>query len=110
MKSMATACLSRVGDYVLNKVTAELVDYTHNHFRREESSMQHHGYDGLHEHRLEHRKLIAQLDEILFQVASAGQTGISGGIVDQMGQWVTDHIVDCDRRYADFLKAKGIAG
>jgi hemerythrin-like metal-binding protein len=107
MNAMSAACFTGVEDYILNKVMAELVDYTHSHFVREEASMEHHGYGGLAEHRQEHRKLIAQLDGILAQVKAAGQVGMGGELMDLLSEWVIRHILESDRRFADFLKATG---
>jgi methyl-accepting chemotaxis protein/hemerythrin len=69
--------------------------------------MKKYGYPDYEEHSLEHQKLLVQVQEF----KSDYDAGIKTMTVEVMGflvDWLIDHIAQSDRKYAPFLKSKGV--
>jgi hemerythrin-like metal-binding protein len=86
----------------ITEAIAELVEYTGYHFDNEEQAMKLADYPELEAHQEEHRRLKQQALE--FQ--AIGQN-IEREKVTEFYQflrgWLIDHIVDCDKKYGEFL-------
>ncbi|MDA3832266.1 MAG: bacteriohemerythrin, partial [Spirochaetales bacterium] len=68
-----------------------LVDYTKHHFSEEEALMEKINYDGLEAHRVLHKKLVAQVVEILLDLKK-GHRLDAYEIIDFHTDWLTHHI------------------
>ncbi len=92
---------------VLFEILKRLIDYTYKHFKDEEDNLRKYGFPQLSEHEEEHRKLtesVKQFSEEFNNYDSA----MSVKVMDFLYHWITDHILDSDMKYSEFLKDKEI--
>lgn len=90
---------------ILASVLAELSRYTVCHFTFEERLMETHHLSVLEEHRVQHRQFADLVADFSAQFA-AGRTDISSKMLAFLRDWLTDHILDSDRAFAnEFLAA-----
>lgn len=103
LNGIFAACAMGVGDEVVGEAVQELRQYTLYHFEREENLLVEKGYPKCPAHREEHRKLVAQLDEMTPHL-TGGESG-SGGmqVMTFLRHWLIDHIMAHDLEYARFL-------
>jgi hemerythrin len=93
---------------VLGPVLTELVEYTSYHFACEERLLLQHGYP---EH-AEHKEMHDALAEKARQFSDAFAQGLGSRAMDVMlflSNWLNIHILEVDKRYAEFLSDKGIS-
>ena len=80
----------------------ELINCTVWHFSHEERLMLKRHYDGIEEHKAEHRELIESAKELQGQLLHAGQ-GMGGEQIAFLERWLTGHILTTDQRLGAFL-------
>ncbi len=90
----------------LEKALSELIDYTILHFTTEEKLMQQFSYIGFVEHKRVHDDLIADAME-LQEKFSQGRIALSEEVSVFLSGWLTDHILDMDKKYAPLFKSQG---
>lgn len=74
------------------------------HFQREEALLDQLHYPELPYHRLEHQRLIAQINHFKNRFASGEMPqGNSLAIADWLRRWLFDHILNEDRAYRPFV-------
>lgn len=95
------------GDDVIGRVLASVVDYTHYHFDYEEKLLAQYGYPEEALHRAEHVKLGEQA-RLLVQKLQAGQNHVTMATLKFLCDWLNNHILGSDRKYAPFLIGKGV--
>jgi len=88
-------------------VLQELVDYTAGHFGYEEELFAKHGYSEAERHQEIHRKLVGQVLEFQRQFKS-GERNLDLELLNFLKDWLVNHIMGIDRRYSDFLVARGV--
>ena len=93
---------------VLGDVLKELIDYTKWHFAAEEGHMTAHGYPDYEKHKQEHKKLTEQVMDIQRQF-EAGRIEMTMDVMRFLKGWLTNHIIDVDKRLGKFLSSKGLA-
>lgn len=82
-----------------------LLSYTLYHFAEEEALLASYLYPEEDGHKARHRRLIAQVKELAARLS----TGLSGPeVLEFLESWIVNHILVEDRRYAEFLNAKGV--
>ena len=90
-------------------VIDKLLEYIEYHFNYEENMLKEYNYEELHNQEEEHSlyihkvKLIASREDI-----DDNQRKTILEILDFLAQWITNHIMVSDRKYAIYLKEKGI--
>lgn len=92
----------------LEQVLAELIDYTVIHFATEEKLMHQFSYIGYVEHKRTHDNLLAEakeLQENFIKDSIILAEDLSVFLTD----WLTDHILDVDKKYAPLFKSKGVS-
>ncbi len=89
---------------VISRVLDQLVTYTRSHFDSEERALAAVAYPDLAAHVSEHRKLTETVHK-LQQEVKAGTVGVTIELMDFLQQWLTNHIMKVDRKYAPFLKS-----
>ena len=82
-------------------VVTRLKHYMREHFAAEESLMKAVGYPDLEQHRAEHAKFRAKLEEL--QLRSIGED-ITADTVHFLNDWLTNHITKVDMAYVPYLK------
>ncbi len=92
---------------ILNKVFDDLLQYTVYHFSNEENFMDKYFYDRATVHKKEHKDLTeTALD--LQRKFKAGTMMISLDVMDFLKSWLTNHIMETDKKFGAFLNTKGV--
>lgn len=89
-------------DEPLKELLDELADYTRVHFANEECLMSRHGYPGYAAHKLEHERMTRKVQE-LQELLARGRISLSIEVFQFLRNWLSNHILDIDQRYAPFL-------
>jgi hemerythrin len=92
---------------VIGEVLEDVVDYAGYHFAHEEALFLHFGYPDQLAHQAEHEEL-AQQARLLSQKLHDGQKDVSLATLKFMSDWLTNHILGSDMKYASFLIEKGV--
>ncbi len=87
---------------VAQDVLGDLRDYTLKHFKHEEALLASVEYPDLEAHISEHRKLSAQVTQLL----EGGDQLHRDNLVHLLETWVSHHILEVDRRYVEHLGGK----
>lgn len=87
----------------LMRIMDDLVNYTRYHFSHEEKLMQRAGYPDLSNHQRVHRAMVEQVER-LRKEAGSSRTGFSIKLMGFLKNWLTDHIMGTDQKYAPVLK------
>ncbi len=85
----------------------ELVSYTKYHFTAEERILQKYEYPDFIQHKMEHEKLIEQVNRFLDDY-SRGEKDLNREIFDFLKKWLVDHILDSDKKYSTYLLMRGV--
>jgi len=107
VNELDVAILEGRGQEQVSQTLNELIDYTHAHFRTEETLMAKHGYEDLKLHRREHRVFTDQI-EIYRDRVDLGQMTLSIEVMQYMRGWLVTHITGSDRGYIATMKAAGV--
>jgi hemerythrin len=95
------------GNDVIGEVLASVLLYTGYHFEYEEKLFRECGYPEEAAHRAEHAKLAEQA-RTLVQKLEAGKNDVTVATLKFLVDWLNDHILGSDRKYAPFLIARGL--
>ena len=93
-------------EQVLTPIFNELVDYTRGHFANEEALLVKYGYPAVVEHAAEHRRIVSELLSLKEDKLSSPSL-ISHETMEFLRDWLGTHVLEEDKAYAAFLKAKG---
>jgi len=88
-------------DY-LEAVLEELISCTVWHFSHEERLMLKYGYEGIEEHKMEHRELIKSAKELQQKVLQAGKL-VANEDIEFLEHWLTEHILTADMKLGSYL-------
>lgn len=101
------ASKSQAGEAAMARIIAELIDYTHYHFRAEEQMLAKVGYPTLDAHKQMHAKFEGDLRSLKNTVDS-GMAGLASiSILNTSVRWLQDHILTVDKGYEAMAKAGG---
>ena len=103
-KAMGAA---RAGE-ILPGLLQRLGQYAGAHLAEEERLLRTHGYPAFAQHKQQHDAYLTKVQSFQQQLAR-GQTSASIALLSFLRKWWTGHILNVDREYAGFLKAKGVA-
>jgi len=95
------------GKEAMGKTFSELLDYTAYHFGTEEELFKKYGYPAFSTHKKEHEALTKKATE-LNQRFSLGDLAITIDTMTFLKNWLYDHIMGSDKKYAPFLNEKGV--
>jgi len=109
VNALDTAVREGREDEQLKKTLADLVDYTHYHFKTEETLMQQADYDAeeFELHRREHRVFADQI-KIYKDRQSAGFQKLTPQVMQYLRDWLVTHITASDRGYIAPIKEAGL--
>jgi len=96
------------GKAVLAQVLAGLASYAQGHFAAEEAVMKRANYPDYLKHAEEHYKLTEKVRAFMKEYES-GNSLVSIELLMFLRDWLQDHIIVTDSKYAAHLKEKGIA-
>ncbi len=85
---------------------AELVDFTREHFAREEALMAAHAYPDLEMHRKLHQTFLQQIEDIWIFVRTGGEPDdylARFVVLSFIGKWLRMHTMVVDRKFAEWL-------
>lgn len=105
LDDLFTACFAGQGPLVLKGVLNRLMQYTREHFSREEDIMRKVGYPGLEDHRAEHAALVTELDDIIEQYEISNSHELSNKTLQFLEDWLTHHILIEDKKIGKFTGA-----
>jgi hemerythrin-like metal-binding protein len=92
---------------VIGKVLTGVLDYTAYHFAYEEKLFRQYGYADEAAHRAEHAKLTEQAKSLM-QKLDAGQSHVTMATLKFLCDWLNNHILGSDKKFAPFLIGKGV--
>lgn len=95
------------GREVMGEVLTNLVEYTQTHFAHEEHWMSTYGYLGYVRHKNEHDALTKQVLDLQRQYLQ-GQAVLTMDVMNFLRDWLNDHIMGSDQKYAPYLRSKGV--
>lgn len=95
------------GSDVTGKVLVGLVQYVASHFALEEKFMKEHSYPDYPKHKSEHDALTKQALDLQNQF-KAGKPVLTVELLKFLREWLTNHILVTDKKYAPYLNSKGI--
>lgn len=90
----------------LDEAMTFLVKYARYHFQEEEEILKKFGYPDYKKHKKAHKRLLDELLDLRHRLES-GNLPPERELIDFFQEWVTDHILDMDLKYARFFKDKG---
>jgi hemerythrin-like metal-binding protein len=101
------AMMARQSREVLGTTFDRLVAYTEYHFGEEAKLFEKHGYAETREHLAAHDALTGRVRELNAEFKE-GNAAISMELMDFLRDWLRNHIIGTDKKYAPFLKSKGV--
>ena len=91
----------------IRPMLSALIELTEMHFTSEEAMMLSHGFDGHAAHRSEHQRLLKQI-YLVDKDISSGRIHLCQTLELFVQVWIEQHILSSDRKFAEFLKSKGV--
>ena len=107
--SLEEAIEKNRGQRVMEAVLRELVGYTQEHFAFEEQLMAEAGYPDLAAHQARHRQLIQKVERFEYELNVEGHR-ISREVRDFLQGWLSSHILEEDKGYAEALAGRTVGG
>ena len=92
---------------VMGKVLTELMNYTVFHFDYEEKLMAQYKYEDSIAHRAEHTKFVQTISDYMMNYDS-GKEDISAEIMSFLRGWLTNHIMNSDKKLGQALVKRGV--
>lgn len=86
-------------------VLRDLERHAAEHFEHEERYMREMGFPDLEAHAAEHRRMAKRLEAFIAALASDTPPGVDE-LCDLMREWLLGHILELDKVYAAFCRAK----
>lgn len=84
-----------------------LITYTKVHFDSEEQFLTAKGYPAFPDHRMEHHAFVKRVLDFHNQYMD-GRVVLSAEVMQFLKDWLAGHIQGEDRRYADWMKERGL--
>jgi len=91
----------------VGQILDKMLDYTNYHFKTEEDLFKTHNYPGFEIHKQQHDAFVKQVFE-LKEDFSKGRITITLKILAFLNEWLINHILDSDQKYASYLNEKGV--
>jgi len=102
------AIMQGKGKQKLGEVLTKLIQYTVEHFRREEQLFARTGYANAEKHHAEHRKLTEEVLKVQKTFEADASATISMDVLNFLRHWLIDHIQGEDQKYSAHLNSHGI--
>lgn len=91
------------GSVEVGIIVTEMIDYSIMHFATEEELMKKFGFNGLSDHKIEHKAFMTKVDEFQKQM-NAGSFTLSMEVANFLKDWLTNHILVNDMAYSKVVK------
>jgi hemerythrin len=95
------------GNSILGPIFRSLLDYVNIHFETEEKLMRQHDYPAYAQHKLEHDELTKKAKD-LEKSFQAGKLTITIEVMNFLKDWLKNHILASDQKYAPFFAQRGL--
>lgn len=92
---------------VISEILNELKDYINTHFKSEEELIKRHEYPEYEAHKSKHDELVERVASMQKKYLD-GDTHIVSSVSLLLTDWLLRHINMEDKKYAEFLNAKGV--
>jgi hemerythrin len=96
------------GLYIAPELLRKLKKCMHEHHSAEEKLMEETNFPMLAQHREDHRKFLAILDDFVLR-HEAGDNSYLRPLLYALKEWHDNHLLQCDREYIPHLAARGIS-
>lgn len=106
INQLQTAAHYHTSDDYEKEAFDALIDYTKNHFQREEELLEKHGFPGLAAHQQQHQAMIAEVSQLVRAYQKNSDATIEKTI-NYLKEWLINHINGTDKEYGAFLNEKG---
>jgi hemerythrin-like metal-binding protein len=93
---------------VVGDILNNLAVFAANHFKAEETLFDAHGYPETDSHKAKHVDLTNQVIDFLKKFQD-GAANVTPDLMAFLKNWLSDHILGTDKKYAPYLNAKGVA-
>lgn len=94
---------------VVDDFLNSLIIYTKQHFEREETIFEETAYPNHEEHKKEHDYLISQINDFGNKYKSGVSSAQMLEMIGFINKWMIEHIRKSDKKYAPYLKEKGVS-
>lgn len=94
---------SGIGVSNMGYIIKGLVDYTTEHFRREEIMMGKYHYPEYEDHKMEHNKLLKKVGQF-YSDFQEGKSTFSLELLSFLNDWISNHILNTDMKYKPFFR------
>ncbi len=84
-----------------------LKEYTVFHFSTEEKYMKQYGFSGYPSHKIEHEKFVEKVLDFEDRFKN-GKLLLTVEVTNFIKDWVSNHIMNTDKKYSNFLIQKGV--
>ncbi|EKV32315.1 hemerythrin family protein [Caenispirillum salinarum AK4] len=98
----------RKSDRVVGKIILELVQYTKDHFTREEACMKGADYPDYERHKQIHQALTAQVLLMAEKYVRTPTDEVKKELIDFLAAWLVEHIIKEDRKLGSYLQGKRV--
>jgi hemerythrin-like metal-binding protein len=95
------------GNQAIDIIIDEVIRYTEYHFEFEENLLSKYGYPEEPNHKKTHDDFALHVRDIK-KILDSGGLVKSNTLLEQMKNWLIDHILMSDKQYSDFLNSKGV--
>jgi hemerythrin-like metal-binding protein len=92
---------------VLAKILQALLNYTQEHFQREELLMEHIAYADIEAHKAMHQKLLDQV-LVLQDAFERGRSEVASNTAELLRYWLTHHIMRTDKNLSHAIREAGL--
>ena len=107
INNLFNAMLDGKAQEIINKTVDELINYADFHFKAEEEYFERHNYPEFQTHKIQHSYY---KDEILLFKKDLldGKSTVPMDVFNFLKGWLTDHILNSDKKYSKYLNSKGV--
>lgn len=91
----------------LDKSVSELISYASTHFATEEGYMEKYKFPGIEEHKLKHKELTDNLNELVTKYNVGGKI-VLPSLFDFLENWLVQHLDIMDSKYVKYFKEIGV--
>ncbi len=93
------------GDIAVGTLLNELISYVNVHFKLEEEYFERYSYPQADEHRILHGNFVLRVNWLMSRYA-AGETSTAAEMLTFLQDWICEHILYEDKKYAPYLTAE----
>ena len=105
LNDLKAAVRSGADDSLVYALLDELVEHTNLHFLSEQLAMRLHAYEGYESHLLEHKRLLAEVQNLKLSLETGTATD-RHSLIEALRSWLLVHIQTADKSLADYLSRR----